>query len=53
MMVDLEKKLSKEMKPDAVVFACRFQFPTWKPFYETVDSKGKMGTDSVWAYRRQ
>eukprot|EP01135_Chromosphaera_perkinsii_P002100 Nk52_evm34s217 gene=Nk52_evmTU34s217 len=53
MMVDLEKKLSKEMKPDAVIFACRFQFPTWQPFFETVDRKGKMGTDSVWAYRRQ
>jgi len=49
----LEEKLSKEMKKDAIVVACRFSLPNWIPFDQSVDPKGEYGINSVWMYRKQ
>ena len=46
-MADLESKLNQEMKQDATVIACRFQFPNWTE----VAIVGE-GIDSVWVYKK-
>ena len=53
MMPMLEKKLSSEMREDAILVACRFKLPRWKPVYETEDIRGDKGLESVWVYRKQ
>ena len=45
-MADLEIKLSREIKADCTVIACRFPFPNWK---ETA-AIGE-GIDTVWVYK--
>jgi len=53
MMPMLEEKLSKEMQPEAVLVACRFKLPRWKPLYAQEDSRKDKGLESVWVYRKQ
>ncbi|PNI42257.1 FAM173B isoform 1 [Pan troglodytes] len=44
-MLQLEKKLERELEDDARVIACRFPFPHWTPDHVTGE-----GIDTVWAY---
>jgi len=53
MMPTLETKLHTEMKPNAILIACRFKLPNWKPMDQKVDSAGEMGLESVWVYQKQ
>lgn len=46
MMSDLEKKVLKEVSPDSLVVACRFQFPGLK-----ATSEIGSGVDTVWTYQ--
>ncbi|KAF3828774.1 hypothetical protein GH733_004680 [Mirounga leonina] len=45
MMLQLEEKLTLELKDDARVIACRFPFPRWTPDHVTGE-----GVDTVWTY---
>jgi len=46
MMLDLEKKMLKEVDPKTLIVACRFQFPGLQPI-EEIGS----GVDTVWTYQ--
>ena len=46
-MEGLEEKLSKELKEDAHVIACRFPMPSWSPV-KTIEE----GIDTVWLYKQ-
>jgi len=53
MMPTLERKLSAQMREDAILIACRFKLPTWTPDVEIEDPLGNKGLNSVWVYKRQ
>lgn len=53
MMPTLEAKLSKEMRDDAVLIACRFKLPNWKPHEAIEDPLGDKGLHSIWVYKKQ
>lgn len=46
-MPSLEEKLERELDKQAVVVACRFPFPNWKP-----DQEIGVGIDTVWVYQK-
>ncbi|XP_077165945.1 ATP synthase subunit C lysine N-methyltransferase isoform X2 [Paroedura picta] len=48
MMLQLEDKLGKELRPEAKVVVCRFPFPHWKPSHSTGE-----GIDTVWGYNSE
>ena len=46
LMVALEEKLAHELKPNAIVVACRFPMPNWEPVIVIGE-----GIDKVWVYK--